>query len=148
MRFCGWYLLVVATLMATTACQTSRRGRQSLDSGGRVPAVAPESVPRSIYDLSNRVEGKEIPGIYLRDIVWVLFKPGTPQQDRQAAVGLVRGVVIGGAYIPSVGDGRYFVRIPGDGTEGPLLRALDALERMPQVTMASPVFMDETWLER
>ncbi|HYW05476.1 MAG TPA: hypothetical protein VE913_00895 [Longimicrobium sp.] len=80
-------------------------------------------------------------GTYLRDILVVLFKPGTPQRERQAAIDLVRGQVIGGARW-SNGDGLYYIRVPTDGKPGSLRPALDALDRLPQVQNARPEFVD------
>jgi hypothetical protein len=101
-----------------------------------VPASAPDSIPNSVYaaaNVSTNLSG--LSGTYVRNIVTILFAPNTPRARRQAAVDAVGGRVIGGYRLPD-GDGEYYVRLPDDGTAGPLLRAMDLLNGFPGVEAA------------
>jgi hypothetical protein len=76
--------------------------------------------------------------MFPRDIVLLIFKNGTSIEQKQAAIDLVDGEVIGGAppKIPGI-EGVYVVRVPDDGTSRPLMRAIDALEALPQILAAT-----------
>jgi hypothetical protein len=65
----------------------------------------------------------------LRGVVSVAFAPGTVQEERQSAVDMVKGTVVGG------GLGFYYVETP-DTTLAQLEAALRALDRLPQVQHA------------
>ncbi|MBW3573175.1 MAG: S8 family serine peptidase, partial [Gemmatimonadetes bacterium] len=107
----------------------------------KVPDVAPDTVPESTY--APEKISTNLPlmsGTYVRDVVTVLFRPGTSQEERQAAVNSVSGTVIGGFAIQ--GDGEYYVRIADDGTAQPLLSAIDQLNALPQVIGAGPEFLE------
>lgn len=102
-----------------------------------VPAVAPDTVPRWAYGPDNAEwNSAKIPGVYMKDLLLVLFRKGVAQADRQAAIDLVGGEVIGGERVLRY-DGLYFVALPSDSTGARLLHARDALEALPQVEAAS-----------
>ena len=78
----------------------------------------------------------------VRNLVSVKFKMGTPQAERQAAIDLVDGEVIGGRGAPpNVAEGTYYVRIAGDSTGRAAVEAADRLEALPQVRNASFVLL-------
>ncbi len=96
---------------------------------GEVPAVpptAPDSLPEWMYDDSNLValpdwyEG----GLFIRDVVGVVFRPGTPVADRQAAIDRGSGTVIGGMR-PQNGEGFYYL-LPASLSFSPLEPAQDS----------------------
>jgi hypothetical protein len=90
-----------------------------------------------VYDEANIITGSPLmSGRYLRNIVKVIFEPGTPQEQRQAAIDLIEGEVVGGSRLFRT-DGVYFVRIQDDGTAGPLMRAKAQLNSLLQVANAS-----------
>jgi hypothetical protein len=66
-----------------------------------VPAEAPDTVPAWVYADSNIVSGSPyVSAPFLRDIIVVTFRPSAPQAERQAAIDLVGGVVVGGTRAP------------------------------------------------
>ena len=130
-----------ATITATSSVQPRRKGTAVLVIEARVPAQSPDSVPESVYAAQNIATDLDgMSGTYLRDIVSILFAPGAPVEQRQAAVDLIQGKVVGG--LRAFGDdGFYFVRIPGDGTANPMLSAISTLNELPQVVGAAPEFI-------
>lgn len=108
-----------------------------------VPASAPDSIPTALWDsiaspANTLQDPPSVTGSVIRDLVYVSFVHGTSVGDRQAAIDLVHGTVIGGLPIGEQ-ERFYAVRIPyvlgaGDSTSGPLLRAQAALQRLPTVS--------------
>ncbi|MGH7717256.1 MAG: S8 family peptidase, partial [Gemmatimonadaceae bacterium] len=107
-----------------------------------VPAAAPTTFPREMYDRSNFVSDPGRTGnlFFVRNILVVMFKIGATQEERQAAIDLSGGEVVGGHRI-GPDDGFYIVYIPGDGA-GPLLAAQSALRRLPQVISVTPEYLN------
>ena len=106
-----------------------------------VPALPPDSIPAEYADTTMWVSGgTHLAGTVLRDIIVLGFKRGTPQSDRAAAVALVNGTVVGGRRRQD-GDGLYLIRVPTDGTVGPLFRAIGQLRQLPQVSTALADFI-------
>jgi hypothetical protein len=121
--------------------------------GTPVPLVAPDgveanvwaalTVPQNIF--SERAGGPR----FVRNAVWVVFQASATQADRQAAIDLVSGDVIGGSRLgqPPYG-GTYLVRLPGatvtapDSALGPILRARARLRELPTVKYVWPVILD------
>ncbi len=108
-----------------------------------VPPVAPDSVPLAIWNAlhapSNMAPGDaRLTGPFPRNLVLVEFQPSASPSQRQAAIDLVNGAVIGGIRLGS--DGWYYVQITDDGTTGPLWAAVDQLSALPYVrnAMAEP----------
>lgn len=122
---------------ADAAARTSARREQT-------PAdTVPERPPRgwlisedsvaTLYSVANTVfDHPRMPGPYPRALVLVGFQPAATRMERQAAIDLVRGRVVGGMGLD------YVVLIADDGTAGPLWAAVDALGTLPQVHHASP----------
>jgi hypothetical protein len=130
------------------ACHASRpstapepQARALHDSWSRVPALPPNqdmtvNVAREVYSPSNISEGDSvITGPFPRDVLWVWFQDGAGQPERQAAIDLIHGTVVGGAPIRP--GGIYHVRIHANGTTGPLQRAIAALKTLPQIRLAT-----------
>jgi hypothetical protein len=107
-----------------------------------VPASAPDSIPTALWDSVSSPANilQDPPGVtgsVIRDLVYVSFVPGASVNDRQAAIDLVHGRVIGGLPIGAP-ERFYAVRLPyvlgaGDSTSGPILRAQAALSQLPAV---------------
>ena len=109
-----------------------------LQSRAIVPAVPPDSLPADYGDTARWVSGgSHVSGKILSEIVVLAFRRNTPQADRQAAVDLVHGTVVGGRRGPD-GDGIYLVRVPTAGTIEPLFQAIATLKALPQVAIAMP----------
>jgi subtilisin family serine protease len=107
-----------------------------------VPAVAPDTVPQAIFDSANVVaDPPEFTGRILRNIVVVEFREDASQTERQQAVDLVDGEVVGGWQF-GVGEGWYAVRVPDDGSTVRLFRAIHLLAGLPQVVLAGPHVVD------
>jgi hypothetical protein len=100
-----------------------------------VPDVPPDSVPAWVYAPENltRDDSPFMAGAFPRNVVFVAFKEGTPREERQAAVDLVRGSVVGGRR-----GSLYLIRVADDGTTRPLFEAIRMLEALPQVAFAEP----------
>ena len=105
-----------------------------------VPATAPDTLPAWIYDDSSIVTAPDRPGSFIKNLVLVLFSPTAPQEQRQAAIDSVRGVVVGGVRLNSR-DGLYLVALPDDPTQASLFRAIRVLTGMPGVTSALPDYV-------
>jgi hypothetical protein len=102
-----------------------------------VPAIAPDTVPSGYDDVSKTISGGTYwNGILLPDVAVVSFTRTADQASRQAAVDAISGTVIGGRR--AADDGIYLIRIPSDGTPGPLFAALAQLHSLPQVSTAMP----------
>jgi hypothetical protein len=108
-----------------------------------VPAAAPDQVPLEEVEDSRAPENiltndPRIPGRIVRNKLWLLFRDSASVEQREAAVDLVQGVVIGGRHIgPSP---YYYLRIPAnpDSGAGPLAAAIRTLAVLPQVQHVMP----------
>jgi hypothetical protein len=100
-----------------------------------VAALPPDTTPAWFDDDTSWVRGGMLPDGFLRNIVSVLFERGTYLADRQAAVALVGGHVVGGTRF-SGGDGYYYLFIRDDGTGAQLREAARKLAALPQVEVA------------
>ena len=121
-----------------------------------VPARPADSVAvdelRDARTPDNVITGDpRFPGRVVRDKLWLLFRPGTTAEQREAAIEAVNGIVMGGAergtgngYPPPHGPHRlryYYVAFPAypDSGAGPLERAIHALALLPQCKMSEPI---------
>jgi hypothetical protein len=103
-----------------------------------VPLVPPETEPGWFAD-STRYTGNTtcLAGIpALPDVIELLFQFETPQPERQAAVDLVDGEVIGG-HRTFIEDGYYYIRVP----EASFCNALSQLRNLPQVESAEDMII-------
>jgi hypothetical protein len=66
-----------------------------------------------------------------RTTIAVHFTGGAAQPDRQSAIDMVRGVVVGGIMLYE--DGYYLVWVPHDSTLAGVDAAIRALRRLPSV---------------
>ena len=116
-----------------------------------VPAQAPDSVPSLVWDTlvaagNVMINPLHLRGTWIRNVVEVTFRPTATLAQRQAAIDLVNGEVVGG--IPLGGAEKYYiVRIPyalapGDSVSGPVLRAGATLRALPFIESAWPVNLD------
>lgn len=109
--------------------------------GAQVPALAPDTVPQWVFADSNLVTNTErSAGTFPRNIVSILFREGSTREQRQAAIDLIGGEVVGGVPVLG-GRGFYLVRIAHDGTDAPLFEAIRRLEELPQVEFAGPEYV-------
>lgn len=104
-----------------------------------VPAIAPNYLPDSLFNALGTVRrDSEAVVSMVRSIVKVTFKDSANQRDRQQAVDLIDGVVVGGLLLDT--DGEYFVRIPGS-TYADIQAAVRKLRALPQVNYAFPLLL-------
>ena len=104
---------------------------------GIVPLEPPDTVPSWAHaDSSFAGPSQYIPLRFIRDIVGLEFRKEATQHERQRAVDLVSGTVIGG--YPGIGI--YLVQVddPGDGSV--IMRVAEMLRAMPFVASAGPNF--------
>lgn len=108
-----------------------------------VPVAAPDQVPLEELEDSRAPDNivtndPRIPGRLVRNKLWLLFRDSASAEQRQAAVDLVQGVVVGGRRIgPSP---YYYLRIPAnpDSGGGPLAAVIRTLAALPQVQHVMP----------
>lgn len=123
-----------------TAPRDTQRDVQR-DARPRVPASPPnqdltERVAREVYSPANITQGDSLlTGPFRRDMLWVWFQDAASRQERQAAIDLIDGIVVGGKPIRA--GGVYYVRIHADSTTRPLRRAMATLKSLPQVRTVS-----------
>ena len=104
---------------------------------GIVPLEPPDTVPSwARADSSFAGPSEYIPLRFIKNIVGLEFRKEATQHERQRAVDLVSGTVIGG--YPGIGI--YLVQVddPGDGSV--IMRVVEMLEAMPSVSWAGPDF--------
>ena len=142
-RWCGALTVPLAALLAAPAVLGAQRPTEPV-----VPAIPPDSVPAWLYADSSLVPLYSVgSAAFVRDVVIVYFRAGTPQRDRQAAVRRVAGTVVGGARLFG-DDGAYLVRLPvpagppGDAWAR-LQRARAVLDSLPQVEVTAIEVVDE-----
>lgn len=127
---------IAAVVTATATCAPSKMN--GVSPANVVPAEAPDSVPAWVRADSNfAAPSAYIPVRFRRNILVVHFRRTATQAERQAALDLVSGTVVGG-HSGRTGNGFYIVRVadPGDGSR--LVEASDQLDALPQVTSAGP----------
>ena len=81
---------------------------------------------------------------FVKRVLALRFHFGTLLVDRQLAIALVDGHVVGGRRdgpygpegIAAVSDGLYYLQVPDDGSGAQLVRASIRLSKLPQVQMA------------
>ena len=100
-----------------------------------VPPLPPDTIPAWFGADSMWTDSDRVRFPHLKGIIGVVFKEGTTQRQRQAAVELVCARVVGGDRSGEV----YFLLIEDDTTEVRLESAFERLNRLPQVDAASPL---------
>ena len=96
-----------------------------------------DSVRAAIYADENLIWGDPpFPNGTRRNVVLIGFHPEATQGERQQAIDLVQGEVLGGVRIRT--GGFYSVRVQTDGTADSLAGALEQLRGLSQVKPATP----------
>lgn len=95
-----------------------------------VPADPPSGRPAWLYDDTAQIPGS---GRVSKSVIIVAFTSGASREQKQAAVDSVCGTVVGGMPGPDT----YYIKIPTDGSERTLYRAVDMIKAMPGVLTAS-----------
>ena len=106
-------------------------------SGSIVPVEAPDTIPAWVYADSSIVSGSPyFPKPFLRDIIVVTFRPSASQAERQEAIDLVGGVVVGGTRNPGA-EGDYYVQVATADGGKTLLQTARRLSSLSQVLTAT-----------
>lgn len=135
MRIHGLTAIITAVLVG---CSAPSEAQAPSPTSGPVPAEAPDTVPEGFYDSANYRTGSACStGAMLRGIVVVVFEEGTTQEEKQEAVDLVGGEVVGGMSGLEY-EGCYYVRVEDDPDGRVLCEAIDVLYGLPQVGVATP----------
>lgn len=102
-----------------------------------VPPAAPDTVAENVLDSLGTIAVSAQPGVsYMRNLLAVRFDDDAPQEQRQAAVDRVCGIVVGGDHSDGSDNGYYLVRLRGAESVSALDAAADAARRMPGVASA------------
>jgi subtilisin family serine protease len=117
----------------------------------QVPAQAPDTIPEGFYDAPNVILDSPyftISRRAVKDIVAIRFEATATRDERQAAVDLIGGTVVGGHRPSPIMEGSYFVLISDDGTGMLINAAIDTLSSLPTVATAQPelLWLPDEWL--
>lgn len=135
----------VATILAVLVlcgCRAPRSAGQQpagAPSSGAVPARAPAKTPEALFDSLGVLPATH--AVIIRSIVTVLFKPDATQAQKQRAVDMIQGTVVGGYRAEPIEE--YYIRIKGT-TLDDILKAASILSRAPGVDTAFPLRRDST----
>ena len=110
-----------------------------------VTFLPPDTVPAWVRADTNIAPPTDSsPGHFAKRIVIVAFRPTATLADRQLAIALVNGVVVGGHHTADGRLGVYYVKVPDDASENGVFAAMQALDALPQVQFATlEVYLDE-----
>lgn len=109
----------------------------------RVTLAPPDTIPSSLYDSANVILDSPFFGLsrrLLKDIVSIRFVAAASRDERQAAVDVIKGRVIGGRHLPGI-EGYYLVEIADNGTGQQIRAAVDTLSTLPTVASATPEYL-------
>ena len=137
----AWFRTILAgALITILACGAA--GHQFASAGPPVPSAAPDSVPNWLRATSRWVTNPaRVSGRFVRDLVLVRFVAGATQAQRQQAIDLVGGTVVGG--VPFEGaEGVYYVQLPADSSNERVFAAIATLQGLGQVQNALPDLID------
>lgn len=103
----------------------------------------PDTMAAWVNSLANASTAGGAVGMrFARNVLKVMFRPNTLLADRQRAVAIVGGTVVGGLLFGST-DGLYILQVADSGSGVQLIQAADKLGALPQVLQASPVLIFE-----
>ena len=109
-----------------------------------VTLVPPDTIPAWVRADTNIGPTDGSHPRFLKRIVEVRFRPTATLADRQLAVALVNGVVVGGSHASDGSLGVYYVKVADNGSGDGILAAAQTLTHLPQVQFAIfKVLLDE-----
>ena len=104
-----------------------------------VSSIPPDSVPSWFSSDSGMAGPTDSIGFrFTKNVARVIFTDSSTIADRQLAVALVNGKVIGGEPVEQ-GSGAYYLWVADDGTGSQLWTVTRRLSALPQVRLAMPV---------
>jgi hypothetical protein len=102
-----------------------------------VTLVPPDTVAAWVHADTNIASGTDsTAGGFAKHIVKVRFRPTASLADRQLAIALVNGVIVGGWHTADGSLGFYYVKVADDGTGDGIAAAARVLTALPQVQSA------------
>lgn len=104
-----------------------------------VSATPPDSIPEWFNSDTGMIGPTDSIGFrFTKNVVLVIFTDSSTIADRQLAVALVNGKVIGGEPVER-GSGAYYLWVEDDGTGSQLWTITRRLSALPQVRLAMPI---------
>lgn len=104
-------------------------------------------MPSRFYEEPNfRVGSACSAGKLLRGTVVVTLEEGTTQAQKQEAIDLIEGQVVGGVRPRDDIEGGYYVRVEDDPERRILCEAIEMLNALPQAGYASPELVASAFL--
>ena len=102
-----------------------------------VTPVPPKTIPDWVHSDTNFASPSAgFSGSFTKHIVKVRFRPWATLTDRQLAIALVNGTVVGGQLWPDGTSGYYLVKVADDGIGTGILEAAKTLTSLPQIQSA------------
>jgi hypothetical protein len=127
---------LTGSLLATGCYNTlTHPSIPSPDSRSEVSVTPPDGPPLRLSSSSIVTNPARYAGLFIRDIVLVLFKSGATSAQRTDALRSVHGTVVGGIRFGPT-DGYYIVALPPDSTNNGPFDAVSILSRNPSVRHA------------
>ncbi len=113
-----------------------------------VTLVPPDTVAAWVHSDTNVASPTDSSrGGFSKRIVLVTFRPTATLADRQLAIAIVNGVVVGGDRTPDGSLGYYYVQVSDDGSASGIIAAKQALTALPQVQSATfELYLDDLYL--
>jgi hypothetical protein len=104
-----------------------------------VASTPPDSIPSWFNSDAGMIGPTDSIGFrFTKNVVRVIFTDSSTLVDRQLAVALVNGKLIGGEPVDR-GSGAYYLWVADDGTGSQLWSITRRLSALPQVRLAMPV---------
>jgi len=113
-----------------------------------VTLLAPDTIPAWVHSDTNHASPTDSnSGNFSKNIVVITFRPTATLADRQLAVAMVNGVVVGGHSTSDGKYGYYYVKVADDGSGSGIIAAVKALTALPQVQLANfDILLGELYL--
>lgn len=107
---------------------------------GSVPMIPPDSFPRALVVDSNMVFAPAQSTFRVaKNALLLMFVAGATSAQRQAAVDLIAGTVVGGFRLFGDGDGEYVIQVAPHPQAATVFTAIAALQALPYVAHATPI---------
>lgn len=107
---------------------------------GSVPVIPPDSFPRALVVDSNMVLAPAQSTFRMaKNALLLMFVAGATSAQRQAAVDLMAGTVVGGFRVFGDGDGEYVIQVAPHPQAATVFTAIAVLQALPYVAHATPI---------
>lgn len=139
---------LVVAIALVVACSAPSEAQSPSPESAQVPPQAPDRLPERLFDPNSLRNLPCITGPADRGIVVVRFEDGATQAQKQEAVDRVDREVVGG-LASETREGFYYVVVEDDPDGEVVCAAVETLDSMPQVSIASlsvPSYTHRRWL--